>query len=161
MPQEAPVPVELHRALHATIKKVTEDLEALRFNTAISALMILLNALEEAKPLPRVAAEPFVILLAPFAPHLAEELWARLGHRESIVSSRWPVVDPAALHTAEVLLVVQVNGKVRARITVSAAASEEDVKAAALADEQVRKHLDGQTVKQVIVVPKRLVNIVV
>jgi leucyl-tRNA synthetase len=160
-PQDAPLPLELTRLLHATIKKVTEDLEALRFNTAIAALMVLLNALEDAKPLPREAAETFVLLLSPFAPHLGEELWSRLGHRESLAYEPWPAADPKALEQAEVLLVIQVNGKVRARVTVPAGADEEQVKAAALADAQVKKFVDGQTVKQVIVVPNRLVNIVV
>ena len=173
---------ELERKKHETIKRVTEDIEALRLNTAISAMMEFVNAmfavLEAAStssgpsdvqppaasrqpPAIRQAFETLVLLLSPFAPHLCEELWERLGHRDSLAYAPWPAFDPAALHEAEVLLVVQVNGKVRARITVPAAAGEEQVKAAALEDEQVKKFVNGQPVKQVIVVPRRLVNIVV
>jgi leucyl-tRNA synthetase len=160
-PEDVPMSPELKRLIHATTKKVTEDLEALRFNTAISALMVLLNALEDVRPLPRPAAETFVRLLSPLAPHLGEELWSRLGHRESLAYEPWPAVDASALQQAEVVLVVQVNGKVRARVTVPTDAAEDQVKTAVLADAQVNKFVDGQTVKQVIVVPNRLVNIVV
>ncbi len=159
--QEAPVAGDLERLLHATIKKVTADIEALRLNTAISALMILLNALEEARPLPRAAVDAFIRLLSPFAPHLAEELWERLGHKQSLAREPWPQFDPAAIAEAEVLWVVQVNGKVRARITLPTEASEERLREVVLGDERVKKFLNGQPIKQFIVVPKRLVNIVV
>ncbi len=159
--QDLPVDGELKRLLHQTIKAVTEDLEHLRFNTAISALMILLNALEQTKPLPRQAAETCVLLLAPFAPHLCEELWERLGHPKPLTHEPWPAFEAAALEQAEVVMVVQVNGKVRARLTVPAAISEAELRRTVLADAQVKKFLDGQSIKQVIIVPKRLVNIVV
>jgi leucyl-tRNA synthetase len=152
---------ELRTLLHRTIKGVTDDLEGLRFNTAISKLMVLTGALAEAKPLPQEAVETLLLLLAPLAPHLAEELWERLGHRECIAQARWPQADPKALEVSEVLLVVQVNGKVRGRVTVPADATEAAVREAALADAQVKKFVDGQPIKQVIVVPKRLVNIVI
>ncbi len=152
---------DLRALLHRTIKGVTEDLEGLRFNTAISQLMVLSNALGDVRPLPQAGVETLVLLLSPLAPHVAEELWERLGHRESVVRARWPAYDAAALQTAEIVLVVQVNGKVRGRITVPTEASEESLKQAALADAGVKKFLDGGRVKQVIVVPKRLVNIVV
>jgi leucyl-tRNA synthetase len=100
-------------------------------------------------------------LLAPFAPHLCEELWGRLGHGESLAREPWPSFDPAALEQAEILMVVQVNGKVRARLTVSAKATEDELRAAILGHERVKKFVDGQAIKQFIVVPKRLVNIVV
>ena len=159
--QDVLVDGELKRLLHGTIKTVTADLEGLRLNTAISAMMILLNALTDAKPLPRAAAETLVLLLSPFAPHLCEELWARLGHRESLTYVPWPSFDASALAQTETLLVVQVNGKVRARITVPTEASETEVRAVILADERIKKFVNGQPIKQFIVVPKRLVNIVV
>ncbi len=159
--RDVPAGGELARLVHATIKTVTEDIEGLRLNTAISAMMVLLNALTDAAPVPRAAVETLILLLAPFAPHLCEELWERLGHGEGLARAPWPRFDPAALERAEVLLVVQVNGKVRARVTVPAEASEEQVKAAALGHAQVKRFVDGHPIKQVIVVPKRLVNIVV
>ncbi len=159
--QSVPVTGELCRQLHQTIKEVTGDVEGLRFNTAISALMVLLTALEQAQPLPREAVETFVLLLSPLAPHIAEELWERLGHRDSLVHHPWPAYDAHALEQADVTLVVQINGKVRAKLTVPSSLGDEAVQQAVLADPQVARHLDGKIVKQVIVVPKKLVNIVV
>jgi leucyl-tRNA synthetase len=159
--QEVPVEDELRRLLHATVKKVTDDTEALRFNTAISAMMVLLNKLEDVQPLPRQAVETLVLLLSPYAPHLCEELWERLGHRESLAGEPWPSFDPAALVTEELVLVVQVNGKVRDRITVPADASDEQLRGIILGNARVKKFLNGQPIKQFIVVPKRLINIVV
>jgi len=159
--KDVPPDAETTPRLHHTIKTVTDDLEGLRFNTAISAMMIFLNALEATDPLPRRAAETLIVLLSPFAPHVAEELWERLGHKTGLASERWPDYDPKALETAEVVLVVQVNGKVRARITVATDAGEDALKQTVLADERVKRFLNGQTVKQIIIVPNRLVNIVV
>jgi len=159
--QEVSVEGELKRQLHATIKAVTEDLEELRFNTAISAMMILLNALESQTTRPRAAVHTLVLLLSPFAPHIAEELWARLGHPNSLANEPWPTYDPSALEQAEILIVVQVNGKMRGRMTVPAAVSEAQLKELALADRQVNKFIDGQSIKQWIIVPKRLINIVI
>ncbi|PIQ83758.1 MAG: leucine--tRNA ligase [Candidatus Omnitrophica bacterium CG11_big_fil_rev_8_21_14_0_20_63_9] len=159
--QDVPVEGELKRQLHAAIKKVTDDLEALRLNTAISAMMVFLNALEDVRPLPTSAVETLVLLLAPFAPHICEELWQRLGHGESVARAPWPAFDAEALHDTELLLIVQVNGKVRARITVAADATTEQIRQVALSNEHVKKFVDGQAIKQCIVVPKRLVNIVV
>ncbi|MBI3321096.1 MAG: class I tRNA ligase family protein [Candidatus Omnitrophica bacterium] len=109
----------------------------------------------------RQAVEILVLLLSPFAPHLCEELWERLGHPNSLAHEPWPACDPSALEESTVLLVVQVNGKLRARITVPAEASEEQLRAAVLEHEQVKKFVNGRSIKQCIVVPKRLVNIVV
>ena len=176
-----PVGAALERKRHETIKRVTEDIEQLRFNTAISALMELVNAVYNVlqadapespapqsparSPEPRATLrevfEHLLLLLSPFAPHLCEELWERLGHRESLAVAAWPVFDPVALAASEIQMVVQVNGKVRARVTVPAEATEAQLRQAALADPQVSRFIDGQSVKQVIVVPKRLVNIVV
>jgi len=173
---QAAVPVgeALYRKLHDTIRRVTEDIEALRFNTALAAMMELLNAMSNEFTAPRPTAqspqprasrrdvfEILVLLLAPFAPHIAEELWQRLGHVKSLAHEPWPTYDPKVLQRSEVLMVVQVNGKVRARITVAAEATEAQLRETVLADSQVKKHLNGQPVKQFIVVPKRLVNIVV
>jgi leucyl-tRNA synthetase len=149
------------RALHQAIAKVTEDFEALRFNTAISALMELVNAAYKWPSLPRAVAEPFVLLLAPLAPHLAEELWQRLGHAESLAYRAWPAADTAYLRVDVIEIPVQVNGKVRAKIQVPAEAGETEVIAIARADQNVGRHLEGQTVKRAIYVRGRIVNFVV
>jgi leucyl-tRNA synthetase len=143
-----------------TVHGVTEDLEAMRFNTAISKLMVFVRDVAREAPLPRRAAETLVLLVAPMAPHLAEELWQRLGARESLVRAPWPVADPALLAESVVRLVVQVNGKRRDEIEVAADASEDTVRESALASEKVRLHLSGRPPRKVIVVPGRLVNVV-
>jgi leucyl-tRNA synthetase len=150
---------ELERSLHKTIKKVTEDLDRMAFNTAISALMVFSNdAFRELDHLTRSQAERFVMLLAPFAPHLAEELWARLGHEQSLAYEPWPTFDAAMTVDAMAELGVQVNGKVRGRISVAADAPEDEIKK--LAQETVAKELAGKTVQKVIVIRGRLVSIV-
>jgi leucyl-tRNA synthetase len=156
----------LRRRMHATIRKVTEDLEAFKFNTAISALMELRNAIEKeltrgASPLLREAIETLVRMLHPFAPHVTEELWERLGHRPMLAQAGWPSYDPDLLRETEASLVIQVNGKVRSHLTVPVAIAEEDLKARVLADPQVQRWLDGKVPKQIIIVPRRLVNLVV
>ena len=148
------------RLLARTIAGVTKDLEELGFNTAISKLMVFTRDIVKDAALPQEAGEAFVLLLAPFAPHLAEEIWQRLGHTTSLAYSPWPVADPAYLVDETVRLAVQVNGKRRDEIEVPADADENAIKAAALAAPNVRKHLEGRTPKNVIVVPGRLVNIV-
>ena len=152
---------EQQRVLHQTIAKVTEDIEGMRFNTAISALMELTNAAYKWPSLPRAVAEPFVLLLAPLAPHLAEELWARLGHQESLAYHAWPVADHALLKADVIEIPVQVNGKVRGKITVPAEAAESEVIEIAKADANVGKHLAGQSLKRAIYVRGRIVNFVV
>jgi leucyl-tRNA synthetase len=142
------------------IAGVTEDLEAMRFNTAISKLMVFTREVAREAPLPRRAAEALVLLLSPMAPHLGEELWQRLGHPKTLAYEPWPVADPALLVDEQLTLVVQVNGKKRDEIRVAAGAPEEAVREAALALESVRRHLDGRAPKKVIVVPGRLVNVV-
>jgi leucyl-tRNA synthetase len=158
--QDVPLSGELKRQLHAAIKQVTDDTEALRFNTAISSMMILVNALSQAQPVPTSAIDTLVRLLAPYAPHMSEELWERLGHRGGVSRAAWPAHDPKALETSDVMLVVQVNGKVRARMSVPAGATDDQLRKTVLANEQVRKFVDGQPIKQFVIVPKRLVNIV-
>ncbi len=152
------------KALHACIKKVTEDLDGMRFNTAISAMMVFVNEANtwSAKPLP--VMKTFLQLLAPFAPHLSEELWARLHSAfgqvaPSLAYAPWPKFDPALLVESEIEIPVQVNGKLRDVIKVPVDATQEQLQALALANEKVQPYLAGKTIKKVIVVPKKLVNI--
>jgi len=148
------------RVLHKTIRRVTEDIEQLKFNTAIAALFEFVNAATRLGDRPRSIIEPFVLLLAPFAPHLAEDLWQRLGHENTLTFEPWPVFDPALAADDEVEIAVQVQGKIKARIMVAADADEETVRSAALADSNVQAALDGKTIRKVIVVKGRLVNII-
>ena len=152
---------ETVRVLHRTIQKVTEDTEGLRFNTAISAMMEFTNHVTKLEVRPRKVLEPFVLLLAPYAPHAAEELWRALGHTTTLAYEPWPKFDAALTTAAEIEIPVQVNGKLRARLKVPAEIGDEGLKAAALADEGVQAQLAGKTVKKWIVVPKKLVNVVV
>ncbi|MDD5697889.1 MAG: leucine--tRNA ligase [Victivallaceae bacterium] len=148
------------RVLHATIKKVGEDIETFDFNTAISQLMIFVNEFSQTEVIPREAAEIFVKLLSPFAPHLGEELWQLLGHDATIAYEPWPAYQEEFLKIDEIEILVQVLGKPKARIMMPAAASPQQLEAAALADAQVKTVLAGKTVRKVICVPGRLVNIV-
>ncbi len=162
------------RVIHETIRKVTHDIEHdFHFNTAISAVMELVNALheferasldgmprEERSGLLREAVEATLLLLGPVSPHITEELWAALGHTQSLFRQRWPEPDPAALARDEVEIVVQVDGRVRSRLTALVGAQEAEVREKALADDKVRPWLDGRRIAKVVVVPGRLVNIV-
>lgn len=152
---------ELERVYHATVKKVGEDIEALRFNTAISQMMIFVNEVTRGEIRPRQILEPFVIILAPFAPHIAEELWLKLGHTTSLTYEPWPSYDASKLQQSTVEVVVQVNGKVRSRISVAVDTTEKELEALSLADDGVRKHMDGKKLAKVIVVKNKLVNLVV
>ena len=152
---------DLERALHKAIAKVGGDIEALRLNTAISALMIFLNEASRAEVLPRATVARFVLLMAPFAPHLGEELWHRLGNAGTLAYEPWPAYDPAMTVEDVVELAVQVNGKVRGRIAVAADASADAVEKAALEDADTRTWCEGKTIVKVVVVPGRLVNVVV
>jgi leucyl-tRNA synthetase len=147
--------------MHQTIAKVGEDIEALRFNTAISALMEFTNAAYKTGSFPKSLADHFVLLLAPLAPHLAEELWQRLGHTASLAYEPWPSYEPKYLVTATVEIPVQINGKVRSHIEVPAGADEAEHERLAIVDARVGELLEGETVRKVIVVPGRLVNFVV
>jgi leucyl-tRNA synthetase len=148
------------RLLAETIRGVSEDVEALRFNTAISKLMVFARDIANDGPVPRAAADAFVRLLAPFAPHLAEELWEKLGHPPSVGLAPWPEADPGRLERRTLSIVVQVNGKRRDEIVVPADADESAIRGLALASERVRHHLGGREPRKVIVVPGRLVNVV-
>jgi len=159
----------LRRNVHKTIRKVTDDLEErFHFNTAIAAVMELLNILQSTElsspqygAVMKEALESLVLLLAPFVPHISEELWQRLGHAELLSSTAWPAYDASAVVDEEVLVVVQVNGKLRSKITLPAGTDQESLKAKALADEKVQPFLEGVQVRKVICVPGKLVNIVV
>ena len=158
----------LRRKLHQTLRRVTHDFETFEFNTIVSALMELYNEMNKAReagaagtPEWAEAQDIYLRLMAPVTPHIAEELWARLGKPDSVHTQPWPEVDEAAAAEEEITLVVQVNGKVRDRITIPAGLPEEQAKVAALASEAVKKHLDGKPPRKVIVVPGKLVNIVV
>ncbi|PSQ80425.1 MAG: leucine--tRNA ligase [Bacteroidetes bacterium QS_8_68_15] len=149
------------RALHQAIAKVSDDIEGLRFNTAIAALMEFVNEARGWEAMPKAVAEDFVLLLSPFAPHLSEELWARLGHDETLAYEPWPELVEAHLQEETVEMAVQVNGTVRGTVEVATDAEEDAVLEQARAEENVKRHLDGQTVQREIYVPGRIVNFVV
>jgi leucyl-tRNA synthetase len=150
----------LEKVYHQTVKKVTEDFEGLRFNTAISQLMVFINEAYKTPVLPKDYVEGFVKLLAPICPHIAEELWSKLGHSESISYEAWPAFDEAKLVDDEVEIVVQINGKVKAKLMVPSDANKEALEQIAMDDTTVKEQIDGKTVRKVIAVPGKLVNIV-
>jgi leucyl-tRNA synthetase len=159
-----PLDGETARLLHQTITVVRADLEALHYNTAIARLMELTShaaRLAGAEgPLPRALAEPLVLMTAPLAPHIAEELWSRLGHPDSLAYTPFPEADPALVAEATVELPVQVNGKVRFTVEVPAGASEDDIRALVTGSEEFGRWVDGGAVQRIIVVPGRIVNVV-
>jgi leucyl-tRNA synthetase len=151
----------LLRATHRAIRKIQDDLEQLHYNTAIAALMTLSNDIKRWGPPDTWVIEALLLMLAPFAPHIAEELWEARGHTTSIFDARWPQFDAALTIEEKAVIVVQVNGKVRGRIEVPRDASEESVIAAAQADAAVKAQIDGKPIRRHVVVPGRLVNLVV
>lgn len=170
--QMSPAARDLYRKTHETIKNVTRDIEgSFHFNSAIAQIMELANATDDFKATEkstaqdravfRSAIESSILLLSPFAPHISEELWSELGHDDCILNAPWPKVNEEALERTTVEMVVQVNGKLRGRISVPVDVSKEEAEKAALEDEHVRKHMEGKTVRKVIVVPGKLVNIAV
>jgi leucyl-tRNA synthetase len=158
---DAAIPEALDRMMHRTIKKVGEDITALRFNTAIAELIKLNNELNKLPAIPRELAENLTLMLAPFAPHLTEELWARLGHTKSLARRPWPEFDPNKLIESTMELPVQVNGKVRDKITVAADADEASILSTAQAAPGVQQWIAGKEFKKKLYVPKKLVNFVV
>jgi leucyl-tRNA synthetase len=173
----APLPAELppaardlRRKVHQTIERVTRDVEErIQLNTAVAALMELKNEIQRLEPevaggagreVLREALETLLLLLNPFTPHVCEELWARLGNQGGLVRAAWPSVDAAAMREDAVELAVQVNGKVRGRIVVSKAASEDQIRAQALAEPRVAEHVQGKEIRKFVVVPGRLVSMV-
>jgi leucyl-tRNA synthetase len=149
------------RLVHKTIRKVTRDIEALHFNTAISAMMILVRHLGGLDKVPRQAAEALALIVSPFAPHLGEELWSRLGHASSLAYAPWPEFDPALVKEDVREIGVQVNGKVRGAVTLAVDADEATAREAALAEPHVRAHLEGKTIKKVIYVKAKILNFIV
>ncbi len=152
---------DLERALHAAIKKVTSAITDLRFNTAISEMMVFVNEATKSTAIPKAWFEMFVTILAPFAPHVAEEMWQRLGHTESLAYAPWPKHDEAKLTKDVMVIAVQVMGKLRGQIEVAPDATEATILAAAKADDKVQAFLDGKAIKREIYVKGRLVNLVV
>ena len=149
------------KSLHKLIKKVTEDIEHFSYNTSISAFMIAVGELAQQKCRSKQVLEQLVVLIAPFAPHIAEELWHALGNTTTVCDAQWPVFNPQYLVESEVQLTVSFNGKARFQKKFAADATNDEIQAAVLADEQSKKYLDGKTVVKVIVVPKKIVNVVI
>lgn len=147
--------------LHSTVKKVSEDIEALRFNTAIAQMMVFVSEVQHMERRPRALLEPFLLCLAPFAPHIAEELWHRLGHTDSIHTQRFPDYDPQKATPRQIEVVFQVNGKVRAKAQIPFGLSEEELRRMALEHPNVLRFISGRSIRQTIVIPNRLVNVVV
>jgi leucyl-tRNA synthetase len=164
MEEKKPASAQARSLLHKTIKKVGEDIINFRFNTAVSQMMVLMNELrqgEECYYLEKEELESILLLLSPFAPHMADELWNMLGHKESLYSSHWPQYDEKLLIDDIIDMPVQINGKVRDVLKVPADASDDQIKELALASEAVQKYLEGKAPKKVIVIPKRLISIVI
>lgn len=149
------------RILHKTIRKVTDDIENFRFNTAISSMMILVNAMEKEKEISQSQFSNLIILLAPFAPHITEELWEKLGNKESVFLQSWPQYNADLAKDEEVEMVVQVNGRVRDRLMVAADVTEDEAKETALESQKVKVFTEGKEIKKIIFVPGKLINIVV
>ncbi|MFT4975239.1 MAG: leucyl-tRNA synthetase, partial [Myxococcota bacterium] len=152
---------ELERALHIALKKITEGVDSLRFNTAVSDMMVFVNLATRRDHISQDVIETFILMLSPFAPHVAEELWTRLGHSGSLAHAPWPAFDESKLVTKTITLAIQVNGKVRSEITLSADISKEDALATAKADEKIAGYLAKGTIRREIYVPGRLINFVV
>jgi leucyl-tRNA synthetase len=157
--QDEPSP-DVERALHATIRKVTEDIDSLSFNTAIASMMEFVNV-ATGPGATRSQLGRFAAILSPFAPHIAEEIWLRLGHTSLVCDEPWPQHDPAMLVLSEIEIPVQVCGKVKGKVRIPADADEKAMEAAALADEKIQRAIEGKPVRKVIAVRGRLVNIVV
>ena len=161
LPADAEPTADNLKSLHKLIKKVTEDIEHFSYNTSISAFMIAVGELAQQKCRSKQVLEQLVVLIAPFAPHIAEELWHALGNTTTVCDAQWPVFNPQYLVESEVQLTVSFNGKARFQKKFAADAKNDEIQAAVLADEQSQKYLDGKTVVKVIVVPKKIVNIVI
>jgi leucyl-tRNA synthetase len=159
--QDAPLTEEQNRVLHKTIAAVTADIQRLEFNTAISRMMECTNYYTRETVRPREALEKLVLLLSPFAPHIAEELWELLGHKQTLAYEPWPKTDERWLREDTIEVPVQVNGKLRGKVSVPAGSDQAALEAAAKTDEKIAELLAGKTIVKTIVVPGRLVNFVV
>jgi leucyl-tRNA synthetase len=147
--------------MHKTIKKVTDDIENLKYNTAISSLMICLNEMEKSESIPSILYALYLILLAPFAPHIAEEIWENMGNTESIFLEQWPQYDEKKMVEEMKTIVIQVNGKVRANLLLPSGSTEEVVKEAAMADTNVQTHIAGKEIRKVVYIQDKILNLVV
>ena len=160
---------ELRRKIHITINKVNDDIgRRYTFNTAIAAVMEMINALSRCElkndndhAIMREGVETAILLLSPIVPHISDTLWVELGHSEPLIDAAWPKSDPDALEQNEIEMVVQINGKLRGKITVTKNAEQKQIENQAVEDEKVKQNLKGKTIKKIIVIPERLVNIVV
>lgn len=161
LPSDAEPTADNLKSLHKLIKKVTEDIEHFSYNTSISAFMIAVGELAQQKCRSKQVLEQLVVLIAPFAPHIAEELWHALGNTTTVCDAQWPIFNPQYLVESEVQLTVSFNGKARFQKKFAADATNDEIQAAVLADEQSKKYLDGKQVVKVIVVPKKIVNVVI
>jgi len=152
---------KLESLFHKTIKKITNDIESLRFNTAISQMMIFANELDKQESISKIQYEKYLILLSPFAPHIAEEIWKKLGHTKSIFLEAWPKYDEKLIQDEEIELVIQINGKVRDKLRVSADITEEDAKKLAVESEKIKSQISGKKIKKIIFVKGKLISIVI
>ncbi|HEX7604569.1 MAG TPA: class I tRNA ligase family protein, partial [Polyangiaceae bacterium] len=153
--------LETKRVVHKTIKKVTEDIENLRFNTAISAMMILIKHLGALPAVPREAAKTMALLVSPFAPHLGEEMWHRLGAKNTVAYEAWPTFDAELVKDDVVEMGVQVNGKLRGTVQLPVGAAEDVARAEAMKDPKIAANVEGKTLKKVIYVPGKILNFIV
>jgi leucyl-tRNA synthetase len=160
MSGDKPTP-ELIKILHQTIKKVSQDTSNLEFNTAIAQMMIFINEIFKSPVLYKEIWEPFVLLLSPYAPHLGEELWQKLGHKDTLAYAQWPVWDNELVKESVLEIVMQVNGKVRAKLELPAGTSKDETEKAAFENEKIKAYITGKTIVKIVVVPDKLVNIVV
>ncbi len=152
---------DYERLYHQTVKKVGEDIDGLRFNTAISQMMIFVNETMKLEIRPRRQLESFVLLLAPFAPHLAEELWEKLGHANTLAYESWPVYDKEKCAELKIEVVLQINGKIRGKVIVAKDTPNSELERLALIDANIQRYTDGKRIVKKIVVPNKLVNIVI
>ena len=159
--EDVEIPMDLNKTLHKTIRKVTEDTATLNFNTAISQMMVLVNEMNRLEIVPRKVIETLALLLSPYTPHLAEELWSMMGHEPSVANQSWPTYDEELCREDTMEMVVQINGKLRSRIMMPKSASKDEMIAAAKADEKSKVWLDGKTIVKEIAIPGKLVNFVV
>jgi leucyl-tRNA synthetase len=152
---------DFERLYHQTVKKVGDDIDSLRFNTAISQMMIFVNEAMKLEVRPRKLMENFVLLLSPFAPHIAEELWEKFGHSNSTAYEPWPAYDESKCAESTVEVVLQVNGKIRSKVSVAKDTANEELERLAFGDANIQRHIDGKRIIKKIVVPNKLVNIVI
>jgi len=151
---------KLEKLIHKTIKKVGEDIEAMKFNTAVSSLMILLNKIEKENEISKNIFETFLIILAPFAPHITEELWKNIGNKRSILFEKWPKYDKEKIENDVISIAIQINGKVRASIEIANDENDDKVKEKALSNEKIKKWISGKSIKKVLYIKDKIISII-